>query len=96
MDIEDYVRAAQVTGTDKPLRILHALSKSGETISRLRTITGIKLKSLSAVMRALLNDGHILSTPMPSDRRIRLVTITKRGRARYAKLAKDVLSSQGF
>jgi DNA-binding MarR family transcriptional regulator len=70
-------------------RVLHFVNRRpGIRVADLLALLKITKQSLARVLRTLVEDGWIVQQPGPDDRRERLLTLTARGGALAAELAR--------
>jgi DNA-binding MarR family transcriptional regulator len=68
-------------------RALHFIGRNpGITVSALLAILRITKQSLARVLNALLDEGYVAQAPGYEDRRLRLLTLTDKGRALEQRL----------
>lgn len=63
------------------LRLLLVVSPAGTRLSELAELTGVTKQSLSEFVDRLERAGYLTTEPSPDDRRVKLIRLTKRGRA---------------
>ena len=68
-------------------RALHFIARNpGITVSGLLAILRITKQSLARVLNALVDDGYVVQAPGFEDRRLRLLTLTDKGKALERRL----------
>ncbi|MFI2347609.1 GNAT family N-acetyltransferase [Streptomyces sp. NPDC019443] len=74
---------------DRPLgasRVLWEIGNDGAEVRSLRFRLGLDSGYLSRLLRSLERDGLVATESDPSDRRVRMIRLTERGRAEHAVL----------
>lgn len=70
-------------------RVLHFVNRRpGMTVAELLAVLGITKQSLARVLKQLVDTGHVIQVPGPTDRRQRELYPTQRGRDLALALAK--------
>ena len=82
----DAILAEQDMGRAHHRAIYFIGRNSGMTVSALLSILNITKQSLSRVLSALVESGHVVQRPGPQDRRQRLLFLTKKGSELEARL----------
>jgi DNA-binding MarR family transcriptional regulator/GNAT superfamily N-acetyltransferase len=79
----------QYLARDRPLgasRVLWEIGNDGAEVRSLRFRLGLDSGYLSRLLRSLERDGLVATESDPSDRRVRMIRLTERGRAEHAVL----------
>ncbi|HUA05916.1 MAG TPA: helix-turn-helix domain-containing GNAT family N-acetyltransferase [Solirubrobacteraceae bacterium] len=80
---EHYLKRNRPLGQD---RVLWEIGTEGCEVRALRSRLGLDAGHLSRLLRALEDDGLVLTQPSPADRRIRRASLTRAGRQERAVL----------
>jgi DNA-binding MarR family transcriptional regulator len=78
-------------GTDRPLgqdRLMWEIGAAGCEVRSLRARLGLDAGHASRLLRALEASGLVTVTPSPSDRRVRVARLTRRGRSELSVLGR--------